>query len=177
MWPAVIWSPTHIHPLKIQTHTHTHIHTQPYLCCAVWLVCFNVFVFVVLSQHCSEVCTHVLTTCCSTFWHQIKINFVIECLQRLNWSRQFYAVTYMSSLHTEDSTILSCSRHWTSEEEVELYRHCGQYEIIMVCSCSAPLYFWADTLLCADILWPILQGVEFHLVTLQKLTAISLAKV
>ena len=66
--------------------------------------------------------------------------------------------------------------HWTSEQEVELYRHCRQhdnqynmqlqYTIIVLCvakSSSTPL-------LCAHTLWPILQGVEFPLVTLCWLT-------
>ena len=70
----------------------------------------------------------------------------------------------MSSPHNEDSTTLSCSLHLTSEQEVELYRHCRQhdthygmqlqYAIILLCvamNSSTPLlcaHFVAHTARC-----------------------------
>ena len=128
-------------------------------------------------------CTHVLTTCWCPFWHQL--NSIMECLSRLTQRRSCeiicprYTLKILQAYHV----VL----HWTSEQEEELYRHCGQhdnhygmqlqYTIIFLC---VAMNEWTPAHLCfvhVHILWPILQDEEFHLVTMKKLTAISLARV
>ena len=134
MWPVVInnWSPTHMYTHRhTRVYTRTHSHTCAVLACLFQCYCVSCTITTCM------VWTRVFTTCCSLFWH--KMNSIMECFE--GWTEvgnhmRWYVLTTHWRFY--NPIMWPCtervSNKWSYLDTA------GSMKIIMVCSCSTPLY-------------------------------------